>query len=196
MVHRGVPLAEAKQVVVLFHGYGADMHDLAGFSRALQAGEDAAFVFPQAPTPLPRGGYRWFERNGEDFEAGLGHARSFVAWVAARAPQAGLVIGGFSQGAMITANLVADAPAQTRAALVFSASSRLSHPPSKEANEIRVFLSHGTNDPVIPYSEGEALRKRFQEAGIRTTWTSFDGSHSIPREVIEAANAFLESALR
>ncbi len=191
---RGTPLSQAKRVVVLFHGYGAPGDDLVSLAEPLFS-EGTAFVFPEAPIELTTGGRAWFTRDRSDFEQGYQRALALVQVITRDYPQLELVIGGFSQGAMLTSNLVADAPAQLVAALIFSPANLLTHVPERSTGRVVLLVSHGRLDRVLPFSEGEALRDRFLALGYPVTWMPFVGPHTISRDVIAKTRELL-AALR
>src|SRR5579871_1909463 len=112
-------------VVILLHGFGAPGEDLAPLWRVLDVPREMRFVFPSAPLALPgfAGGRAWWlidlERiqelmtgaRGHDDERarevpdGLAEARAkidaLVDETAARLGARKVVLGGFSQGAML-----------------------------------------------------------------------------------------------
>jgi phospholipase/carboxylesterase len=187
---RGVPLSDATQVVVLFHGYGAEGDDLVSLAAPL-AEPGTAFVFPEAPISLPAGGRAWFTRDRSDFEQGYQRALAFIQVIVRDYPEAKLVIGGFSQGAMLTSNLLADAPPQLAGALIFSPADLLSHAPSESSPRVPLLISHGSRDQVLPFAGGEAMRDRFLALGYPVTWAPFVGPHTISREALSGARQIL-----
>jgi phospholipase/carboxylesterase len=113
-----------------------------------------------------------------------------------------LILGGFSQGAMVTAEilrqgLVDPSMPLPAVALLFSgalvAESWWAAVPAVPADRSLppVFQSHGTHDPVLPLSEGQALRDVLATVGFSVTWQEFEGRHEIPQTVVDAAAAAL-----
>jgi predicted esterase len=52
----------------------------------------------------------------------------------------------------------------------------------------RVFVSHGTLDPVLPIARtGDAVVERLREAGYPVTYRRFRGGHEVPDAVSAAA---------
>lgn len=98
------------------------------------------------------------------------------------------VLGGFSQGAMLAMNasLCGDFAAPN---LLFQFSSNLVCKPQWEANlsklrKTRVFQSHGTVDPILPFSGAEALHDLLRRGGVDADFHSFVGPHTIDAESI------------
>jgi phospholipase/carboxylesterase len=56
---------------------------------------------------------------------------------------------------------------------------------------LRVFISHGRRDTILPFDASQRLQQAMREAGLRVTWFPFDGGHDMPAEVVTALNAFL-----
>ena len=54
----------------------------------------------------------------------------------------------------------------------------------------RVFVSHGTRDQVLPYSNARGIVARMRGRGMTVQFESFDGDHEVPRTIFEKAIAF------
>ena len=107
------------------------------------------------------------------------------------------VLGGFSQGAMLTLNatLRGDLIAPT---LMFQFSSNLICKPQWESElsklkRTRVFQSHGTVDPILPFSGAQALHDMLRQGGIDADFHSFPGPHTIDAESITITGQMLAS---
>ncbi|HSZ82530.1 MAG TPA: hypothetical protein VLA14_09615 [Polyangia bacterium] len=202
--------------VLLLQGYGAKAKDWLPFTKTIVVPRRARFVFPEAPEKTsppdgPIGGRAWWRLGLEDHvpkgarlpdlaathPPGLDEATARVRALMhrlRRSPGGPLVLGGFSQGAMVASNLAftTDEPI---AALVI-----LSGTPVDEAawlrglaprRGLRVFISHGRADPTLPFASADRLRKELAAAGLEVTWFPFDGVHEIPSPVVVALNKFL-----
>jgi phospholipase/carboxylesterase len=49
--------------------------------------------------------------------------------------------------------------------------------------DLPVLVAHGTYDPDLAFSAGEALRDFHRNSGARVTWQPFEGGHEIPLAV-------------
>ncbi len=208
--------------VVLCHGYGAPGDDLCGLAHAIDAGPRARWFFPEAPHPLPSeygpGGRQWWPidmvalqraiMRGEgrvlDPEAepeGMADARAALveclAWLREHreAEPSRTVIGGFSQGSMLTTDLALSSGDPWAGLLVFSGT-LLARPRWEAAlrarsTALQVFQSHGKVDPILPYPSGEALRSTFTAGGAKVEWVPFNGQHGIPDLVMARAGSWL-----
>jgi phospholipase/carboxylesterase len=108
------------------------------------------------------------------------------------------LIGGFSQGAMLTCDLV------MRTALPFAGLIQLSgsllarqdwRPSVGKRRGLPVFQSHGTQDPILPYVMAERLRDELIAAGLAVQWHSFYGGHEIPGPVLSRLDEFVTKVL-
>ena len=209
-------------VVVLFHGFGAPGDDLASLWRVLRAPPGTRFVFPEAPLSLaamgmPDGRAWWMidmarlqrirtaaevEQMMAEVPPGLAAAREKVLAMlesmdAALHPSK-LVLGGFSQGAMLSVD-VALRTERTLAGLVVMSGALIAGTEWKalvdKRSGLRVVQSHGTRDPILPFVAGERLRDLLKGGGLAHTWVPFPGEHAIPPPAIDAVGKFLETSL-
>jgi len=105
-----------------------------------------------------------------------------------------LVLGGFSQGAMLTTDLalrLEEAPAG-----LAILSGTLTDEPSwtklaARRQGLRVVQSHGRQDPILPYANAEALRDLLKAAGCEVQFLPFPGGHTIPEEALLAVSGLL-----
>ena len=172
------------------------------------------FVFPDAPHTLealgmPDGHAWWpinmnrlmemietdrFEELHDQEPPGIGESTEQLCELIERVRQdlsataTPLVLGGFSQGAMLTMNAslcgAIDPPQllfQFSGTIVCRSQwqSRLSRLESTP-----VFQSHGRFDPVLPFASAEMLHRLLQEGGVQAQFHSFPGPHTIDPESI------------
>jgi phospholipase/carboxylesterase len=216
-----LPAADAAPSVVVFlcHGFGAPGSDLVSLAAEMRhrqpALSSAMFVFPEGPLALDGGGgaRAWWNidmmrlhglmrQNNVDamFEEpdGLSSARKkFQSCVDAVLTQTKLsmrsvIVGGFSQGAMLTTDwtLRSDEPPKALAILsgtLLTSSAWALH--AKKRTGLRVVQSHGRSDPVLPFSRAEKLHTLLADAGCAVRWVPFDGGHGISEDVVDALAA-------
>ena len=58
---------------------------------------------------------------------------------------------------------------------------------------LRIFQSHGTDDPLLPYIVAERLRLLWEGAAADVTFEGFRGGHEIPQGVMNELAAFLRA---
>lgn len=208
-------------LVVLLHGFGAPADDLASLWRVVDAPAGTRWAFPAAPLSLTSMGYgegrAWWmidiERHllamqrGEtdaprEAPPGMSEARAKVVAMLdeleALVRPSKVVLGGFSQGAMVSC----DVALQTGRALAGIAllSGTLAAqdewaPRASSRPGFRVFQSHGSSDPMLPYARAEKLRDMLREGGADVTWVPFRGGHEIPPPVVDSLGKWLRATL-
>ena len=136
---------------------------------------------------------------------GLAQARrQLTACLEAVAQTSGLapdrmVVGGFSQGAMVTTDLALRQDAAPAALVILSGTLTAEAEWRARASRrkgLRVLQSHGRQDPILPFEEAEALCQLLREAGLVVDFLPFDGPHTIPEEALERLGELLTSLLR
>ena len=154
------PEGQAQQLMLLFHGVGADAQDLVPLGRVLAAEFPAAFIVSVA-APLPSdsgGGRQWFSVQGiseDNRPARIAAAMpAFVDTVAHWQKEAGVGLDavaliGFSQGGIMALESTRDRPAI--AGRVVSIAGRFARLPETANAQTTLHMFHGKADPVIPY---------------------------------------------
>ena len=109
------------------------------------------------------------------------------------------VIGGFSQGAMLTCDAVLHTE-YPFAGLVQLSGNLLAKevwsPLIPKRRGLPVFQSHGMQDDILPNIGAERLRDALHRAGLVVEWHSFRGGHEIPELVLQRLGLFLTKVLR
>lgn len=205
-------------LVVICHGYGASFDDLAPLSSEWIGllGDKAAdfrFIFPDAPNSLAElgmpGGRAWWPINmarlaeamqTSTFEElhvhqppGIDQARAHLCATIERAKadlggQVPVVLGGFSQGAMLTLDVALrgqiDVPELLllfSGTLVCQSEWQASLP---RLADTKIYQSHGTIDPILPFSSAETLCSMLRDGGADIEFHSFVGPHTIDVESV------------
>ncbi|HEY4183564.1 MAG TPA: hypothetical protein VGP07_00785 [Polyangia bacterium] len=207
---------QPRQVVILLHGWGAPGDDLVPLGEELAA-PGRLLVFPEAPLTTLGGGRAWWtldlarlqaaRARGQERElrqetpAGLAEARAQVTALLAevtrraRVPATSVWLGGFSQGAMLSTDVVLRAPNSVGGLVIMSGSVIAEAEWEARLKTMKpglpIFMSHGRADPVLPFSFAELLRDRLQAAQQQLTWVPFEGGHGIPGVVLGRLAALL-----
>ena len=99
-----------------------------------------------------------------------------------------LVLGGFSQGAMISTDVVLHHGAAPRQLVLFSGT-LLCRGEWESGAAVHagcyVLQSHGRQDMVLPFEPAEWLRDLLKESGFEVNFVPFNGSHEIPMPVLQ-----------
>jgi phospholipase/carboxylesterase len=109
------------------------------------------------------------------------------------------IIGGFSQGAMITTDVALHHEVPFAGVAVLSGAhirrDDWKAALTKTGNQQHIFQSHGRQDPILPFGVAEALHHAFVEAGATATFLPFDGGHEIRPRVVEGFSTFCRARL-
>jgi phospholipase/carboxylesterase len=211
-------------IVLLLHGFGAPGDDLVPLADVIEVPRGTRWLFPEAPLSLNMGfgdSRAWwiidFARIQEDRAAGrirdlsveipqgLALARErFLAFLKELPRQFQIdykktVIGGFSQGAMLTCDAVlhTDYPF---AGLVQLSGNLLAQsvwgPLMPTRKGLPVFQSHGTLDDILPHIGAERLCDALTQSGLSVERHSFRGGHEIPEPVLQRLTGFITRAFK
>ncbi|WNG34026.1 phospholipase [Archangium minus] len=218
--------ASPELAVVLCHGFGAPPTDLVPLAPELvelkpELGPKVRFVFPAAPLKQAMMGQSvpaWFnlppevlmgqERDWDQFAAstpeGLAQARRGVMSLlsalstATKLPYGRIVLGGFSQGAMVTTD-VALRLEEAPAGLCILSGTLICQDEWKQRAERRtsmpVLQSHGRYDDILAFHAAERLHSLLTNAGLPVEFLPFNGPHTIMPDVLERMAEFLHNRL-
>jgi phospholipase/carboxylesterase len=212
-------------LLLLMHGYGAPGEDLVPLARQLAVGKDVRFAFPAAPLLLETGmppeqaGRAWWPIDMGELQravmqrdyatltgrvpVGLSEARGRVLALLDALEQdhkvsrSKLVLGGFSQGAMLATDVTlrAERPPAALAILSGSLIAKAEWLPLMKARAgLPVLQSHGRTDPVLSYEIAESLRDELESAGLAVEFVAFNGGHGIPNGAVEALGKLVTRA--
>jgi phospholipase/carboxylesterase len=196
-------------LVVLLHGFGANMQDLANLAPYI---DDTGYVyaFPNAPFTVELGpgyvGYSWATgRPGmsqppvdiADVDAMLD---TFMADALseAGATAGNAVLGGFSQGGGLTLRYGLPRPETFAGLAVLSGFFRDQEATEKRLpaeRKQRVFVAHGTNDTMIAIDGGRANKAFLESAGYPVEYHEYAMAHEISPDEIEDLKRWLHDTL-
>jgi len=190
---------EPEGALVLLHGRGADELDLAPLLDVLDPDRRLLGVTPRGPLALPPGGAHWYAVH----RIGYPDPGTFFptleragAWLDALARDSGIppertMLGGFSQGAVMTYALGLGRGRARPAALVALSG----FVPTVEGFRLDlegdlppVAIGHGSLDPVIGVEWGRRAKEVLEAAGAAVTYRESPMPHAIdPRFARELA---------
>jgi phospholipase/carboxylesterase len=211
--------------VLLCHGFAAPGDALVPLARSLDVGPSTRWFFPEGPIAVDRGrgeeGRAWWpvqpglrqallarghaDRLLEETPPGLAAARAALEEALdALERDHGvrhdrLILGGFSQGAMLITEVALGATVPF-AGLAILSGTMLSAARWAAAAEVRgpsihAVMSHGRGDPLLPFAHAEALRALLERCGAAIDWVPHDGEHEIPPLVGDRLGAFARRRL-
>jgi phospholipase/carboxylesterase len=199
--------------LVLLHGYGSRAEDWLQFEPKLSLPPNTRLIYPQAPLRGPwsgRRGWWWLNLNGHvprgeafadyskihppGIQVASRLVRNYLAEV--REP---IILGGFSQGAMTSAEIAFHSDQELDGLILLSGTTV-----DEEGwagrfagrRQLPIFIAHGRRDSVLPFERMERFQARLKAFGLNVTWLPFDGDHGIPDEVVAGMNAFIRSVFQ
>ncbi|KHD89201.1 MAG: serine esterase [Bdellovibrio sp. ArHS] len=204
--------------VIFFHGFGADCNDLFSLGDMISTKKTYNWLFPNGILEVPIGpawmGRAWWTVNMLEIQEAQarGEHRDFSnetpkglpkAYDAAmemirqlKVPWNKIVLGGFSQGAMLATEIYLRAP-ETPAGLVIMSGTLLHQEewkkliPARQGQ--RFFQSHGEMDQVLGHKQAQKLNTLLNQNGMKGSMLSFRGGHEIPAPVIMKIGEYLNS---
>jgi phospholipase/carboxylesterase len=208
--------------ILLCHGFGAPGDDLVALAGAIDAGPGVRWFFPVAPLELDWGGRAWWnndldrrmalaargQANQLRFEtpAGLAEARAALEATLAvlerdyAVQRDRLILGGFSQGAMLTTEVALAAERPFAGLAIVSGAllcqDRWAAAAHARGPSLHAFVAHGRRDPLLRFADAEALRALLEEGGASVDWVEHGGQHEIPSVVLERIGAFARRRFR
>ena len=186
--------SEAQHRLVLLHGWGADADDLLDLGSLL-VGPEVSVVALRAPEPHPYGvGRQWYGLQPIDWSQ-LPAAREALKLrleeLATSVDLARTVLLGFSQGGAMALDVGSSLPL----AGIVACSGYPHEGWQPAAGTAPVLLSHGREDPVVPFVASEEVQRRLARAGASAELLAFNGGHTIDASVLPEIGSFVRQRL-
>ncbi|MDP9222741.1 MAG: phospholipase [Actinomycetota bacterium] len=199
------PASDAAGALVLFHGRGADENDLFPLFDILDPRKRLVGIAPRGPLTF-RGlpGAHWYlvrQVGYPEADTFLPTAEMASRWLDAipgtfGVPWSRVVLGGFSQGTVMTYALGLSALRQRPPALIALSG----FIPTVEGYELElsslgdlaVAIGHGTEDPVIGVEWGRDAKDRLQAAGASVLYRESRMPHTIDPNFLARLVPWLE----
>jgi phospholipase/carboxylesterase len=197
LVERLRPAAgEPEGALVLLHGRGADENDLYGLLDQLDPARRMVGVTPRAPLSLPPGGAHWYAV----YEVGSPDPVTFAPTYAAASawldslPYSSIVLGGFSQGAVMSYALGLGVD-RLRPDAIVAMSGFIPQTAVWEADLSPplppIAIAHGIYDPVISVEYARAAKRTLETAGAELVYREYPIDHTIDPSFLAEARDWL-----
>ena len=194
-------------LVIMLHGFGANMQDLAGLAPAINS-NGYVYACPNAPLPFDLGGgytgWGWTPRGADatpdDIHSAEGLLGGFFDQVF---PQFNIdpgqaILLGFSQGGGMTYRCGLERNSSFAGLAALSATlpdRKILSGKLPESRNQRIFIAHGRRDPTINIDRAEAAREFLQEAGYAPEYHEYDMGHEITSDVLSDLVPWLTQVL-
>jgi phospholipase/carboxylesterase len=197
LIARERPAAgEAQGALVLLHGRGADENDLFPLLDVLDPQRRFDGFCPRGPLSLPPGGAHWYivPRVGYPDPATFTTSyREASEWLDSL-PHERIVLGGFSQGAVMSYALGLGT-GRPRPAAIAAFSGFIPQVDGWELDVAKPFppiaIGHGTFDPIISVEFGRAARDTLVGAGAEVLYKEYPLPHTLDPEFLAEVRDWL-----
>ncbi len=194
-------------MIICLHGRGADMRDLAGLAPAIDQ-RGYLYVCPNAPVTVSIGpgytGRAWYEPGGNPSPAAMEQALTALDGVVRdvfaeyRVPAGQAILLGFSQGGGMTYRYGILRPEMFAGLAILSGALRnaealLPHLPA--TRDQRLFIAHGTHDPMLPVELSRDAVDFLEAQGYRPLYREYPMGHEINLEVLNDLVPWLHASL-
>ncbi len=188
------------------HGYGSNEEDLYGLKDHLPA--NFLVISVRAPySRQPESGYQWYaltvengKRSGSltDIEKSRQQVSRFIDEVVRKygADARNVYVMGFSQGAVMSYVTALAEPGKVHGIGALSGKiytgwkSRVKPTPAMQ--QLKIFVAHGTQDNMIPYTEAKEAVTFLQSMGLKPDFHTYNGmGHTISNDVLKDLRTFL-----
>ena len=194
-------------LILLLHGYGSNEQDL--FSFASELPEEYFVVSARAPYDLQYGSYAWYAINfdadenkfsdHEQAKTSRDLIAGFIDELIANYPidKENVTLIGFSQGTILSYAVGLSYP--EKAQRIVALSGYLNEEIIKDNfqendfSNLKMFISHGTVDQVIPVDWAKKAPGILEKLGIKTVYKEYPVGHGVaPQNFFDLKN-WLES---
>jgi phospholipase/carboxylesterase len=207
--------ASPQYSIIWLHGLGADGEDFVPIAEEINLPVAVRYIFPHAPMqPVTiNAGYvmrAWYDIVSSDIaakqdEAGIRASQAEIEKFIAQEKQRGIASGniylaGFSQGGVVALQTGLRHAERLGGILALSTylplAETLVHEASAFAKDTPIFMAHGRNDTVIPYSRGKISAEKLRGMGYVLEWHEYPMEHSVCMEEVHDIAAWLTHRMR
>lgn len=194
--------AEKKKAIILLHGVGSNEKDLFGIANLLP--DDLYVISPRGQFALGGDRYAWYQvdfSTGKPIYNAAQEASSrkllstFIDQMKEKYQLQEVVVGGFSQGAIMSYSIGLTNPTAVKGILALSGRILEEVKPlvtkSDGLKQLKVFVAHGVHDNVLPVDRAREAKKYLSALGVHLTYHEYELAHSINENVINDINDWL-----
>ena len=195
------PALPPARLLLMLHGWTGDENSMWVFARNFPT--DYLLLAPRAPHPAAEGGYSWRPFRADSFgrpsledlqESAEGLIRLVDAYTAQSQVDASQFdVMGFSQGAALSNVLTCLHPQRIRKAGIlagFIPSGMEEIVAQKPLAGKQIFISHGTQDNMVPIDRARASMALLEQAGAHITYCEAEVGHKVSADCLRSLEAF------
>jgi phospholipase/carboxylesterase len=200
------PDSDALPMVILIHGRGADMNDLADLAPMFDAAGGVRFLFPNASKPfepypgMPMG-WTWFEGWPPKHESVVESRAEMLRFIDEATekyptPDGKLIVAGFSQGALMSLDSGLRTTKKLAGIIAMSGGLYEQDLPDLRAHAgLPVLIAHGSADDVVPVTYARRARRVLEDAGLDVEYHEYPMGHQVAAEEAAVVRQFIERVL-
>jgi len=198
------PAQSPAHLLLMLHGWTGDENSMWVFARNFPT--DTLLLAPRAPHPAPQGGYSWRPPRSDSFgrpslddlrEAAEALIRLVDAYAAQSQVDASRFdVMGFSQGAALSNVLACLHPQRVRKAGIlagFMPSGMEGIISKKPLAGKTIFVSHGTQDNMVPIDRARASISLLEQAGADITYCEAEVGHKVSADCLRGLETFFKN---
>jgi phospholipase/carboxylesterase len=186
-------ILEKNPLLILIHGYGSNEEDLFSFADHLP--NNAYIISLRAPYDMMYGSYAWyainFDANQNKFsdveqaKTSIQLISNFITNITNTLPidKENVTLIGFSQGCILSLATAFQFPKKIKNIVGLSGYLNEDLIPNdfnlKELQNINFFVSHGTDDQVIPFEWAKKIVPYFEKNNIPLTFKDYPVGHGV-----------------
>jgi len=193
-------------LLIGLHGFGDRADNFAALGRNLEK-EDIIFVVPEAPYAFPDADipqYSWdpfLPRDSQTTETSYLYTMKYIVNLATQLKK-DYKIGqtwllGFSQGAYLSYIIGLKNPRTFDGFIACGGGLEkglLKDKDYKAAKNMKVIISHGSQDKIVDYQESADAAKLLAGKGLDVQFHTFEGGHSVSKEIFPLFTATLKTS--
>lgn len=189
-----IQTASLPPLLIMLHGYGSNEEDLFSFADYLP--DDLLILTLRAPYSIPPYGYAWYaihwdntESKFSDLEQAKKSKQQLIALLkilphhfSFDVQRVGLM--GFSQGAILSMAVGLEVPQSVKYVVGLSGYlNRVLIPSTPPKPPLpSMFVSHGIQDPVIPYEWASKTPEILSKLGVNHVFKNYPAGHTVSQQ--------------
>ena len=208
LIKESTTLNSKSPLLLLLHGYGSNEADLHSFANYLP--EHYTVVSIRAPHALPSGGFAWYNINFDnDMNKFNDHnqAKNSIKLIMKFLDELiekysiesnDISLLGFSQGTILSYALGLNFPERFKKIIGFSGyideSMVFTNTNNLDYSNLNLYISHGTQDPVIPVDWARKSIEILKKEKINHNYKEFVSGHTISPDNFYDFKSWLDSS--
>lgn len=187
---------EKTPLIILLHGVGSNEQDL--FSFANQLPEKYLVISARAPHVLGQGSYGWYQidfstgkpvYDPQQAESSRKLILKFIEELKAKYQfdHQSIYLIGFSQGAIMSYAVGLSNPDKIKGIGIMSGrllDETKSFINKEKVKSLKVFISHGSEDPVLGIHYAREAHQYLKELGLKPLYKEYKAAHTINQDML------------